>query len=171
MVDWLAKDPGLVWSAFGVIWLGATWALKKWADALYEPKRPIRTPEEQQHRNDSLARSILSGEVIKEFAENTKNSAYGSTGFRESVENIARTSVPFRDAVDERVKHGFNNFDSTLALALTTLGDRLQEGFRKQAADSQIIYMDAIGDLKEAVQDIAKTLGEHMAEDRARREK
>lgn len=145
-------------------------AFKADAERRFEPKHAPRTPEEQKLRIDSLGRQILSSDIIKEFADSTTDAAYSSKGFRESVENIARTSIPFQEAVDARVKHGFNNFDSTLSLALTNLGDKLSESFRKQASESQAIYMDALGDLKESMQAIAGDLRAHIAADDARRE-
>jgi len=140
------------------------------ADDRYEAKRPPMTVQEQMLYDDAMARRVLSTPCINEFAQSTVLSAYRDPRFQDKVEHIVENSVPIERKIDARVKHGFNNFDSTLSLALTTLGDRLQDGVRKSLSESQAIQMEALSGLRDSVQSLAKTVGEHIAADDARRE-
>ena len=111
MLKWLSDNAGLLGWAGGaltgaaafVAWMVA--AIKREGDLRYERKRPTRTPEEQQLRIESLARQILSGPIIKEFADNTVLRAYERPEFRASVEDTFDTSMRFQARVDARIEH------------------------------------------------------------------
>jgi len=116
MGDWLAEYKEYVIAVGGFIqivvgalvvrWLTVEIDLvKKTADDRYEPKRPQRTAEEDQHRIDSLSRRILSGPIIKEFADNTVNRAFEMPEFRKAVEETVEISLPIQKRIDARIEH------------------------------------------------------------------
>jgi hypothetical protein len=174
MWAWLVANAGTL-SVGGTVLLGtATWlfgALRRHADQRYELKKAPKTAVEIQQEIDRHARSVLSSPVLTEFAESTILAAFKRPEAQDRIETVHRTSTSIRNDIDDRVKHGFNNFDSTFALSLSKLGDQLQDGFRRQMAETHVMYMGAIDGLRETIQEFAVELRSHIAADDARREK
>lgn len=170
MGEWLASNIEFAWTVGIAIYGACIWALKKWADANYQPKAKALSDEEQRLAIDAKARAVLASPILHEHASSTTTAAIKSAEMWDQIERVVANSVPIRNVIDARVQHGFNNFESTLSLSLTKLGDQLSEGFRKQMSESQIMYMEALGDLKEAIQAIDRKMEGHIIADEVRRE-
>lgn len=162
ILGWCLENPSAVIAGGTLLASGIGWIVWKKADERYERRRSD-DPEKKRLRVEQIAREVLSSDVIDEFARSTTFAAYRDPKFQDQVEHIVRNSVEVRNAIDDRVRHGFNNFDSTLSLALTKLGDGLQADVRKQMSESQAMFIEALGDLKDAVQALDKKLDIHIA--------
>ena len=170
MLDWIASNPELAWSIAGAIYLGGLWALKAWAIQYFEPKKKELSPEENRLDLDGKARAVLATPILHEHAKSTATEAINSTAMWDRIEHVTCNSVVIREYIDRRASHALNNYETTLTLTLTKLGDQLSEGFRKQMSESQMMYMEALGDLKEAIQAVASDVKGHIIADEVRRE-
>lgn len=181
MGEWLAEYKEILIAVGGLIQLILWPLLVRWAkleikdfkseaEKKFEPKRPERTPEEQQLRVDSLARQILSGKVIGEFATNTKFDAINGDAMWKRIEHVSCESMAIQDKMDRRAKHAVNNFDTELGARFSKIHDEI----RSRVSDSQAILISEIQKLAAsvtgAVSSLDKKLDIHIAVEEARAE-